>query len=150
MIRLETSKKTGIDNNQDSEISIYERNWDADISRLHPRAKRRTRMSALYNCHGLTFASRRTKIVDLHGIQNILTDDSWEEVPLGKILPGDIVLYSSEEGDINHSGIVVTCEPPLNLPLVCSKWGNSGEFIHQLSDCPSIYGPTKTFYRCRL
>ena len=62
MIRLETSRRTGIENHQDNEISTFHLNWARDLGRLHPRARPRTSTSALYNCHGLTFASRRTRI----------------------------------------------------------------------------------------
>jgi hypothetical protein len=151
MIRLETSKKTGIDNDQDSEISTFQRNWSAEIPKLHPNAKPRTGMSSVYNCHGLTFASRRTGVLDPAGLRRILKDDQWEEVKdVRDVLPGDIVVYFSDEGDANHSGIVVACEGDLYLPIVCSKWGHAGEYLHQLSDCPSLYGPVKKFYRCRL
>ena len=69
------------------------------------------------------------------------------EVQIADALPGDIVLYSGE-GDINHSGIVVV--ETFKVPLICSKWGNAGEFIHLLNYCPDIYGPKTQFYRCQL
>jgi hypothetical protein len=78
-----------------------------------------------------------------------LRDDKWEEVELGAVLPGDIVVYYGEDGDANHSGIVVQTDS-LKVPIICSKWGFSGEFIHQLNDVPNLYGPTTIFYRCQL
>jgi hypothetical protein len=150
MIRLETSRRTGIRNNQGFEISAFNRNWSESLPKDFPYAIRRTGMSALYNCHGLTFACRRTRIEDSAEIQRILSDDAWTEIDIRNTLPGDIVVYFSEDGDANHSGLVVEIEPSLGLPRIISKWGHAGEFIHRLSDCPQMYGPIQKFYRCRL
>jgi hypothetical protein len=148
-IRLETSKRTGITNHQDHEISAFNLNWNKSIGRRHPNARRRTSQSALYNCHGFTFASRRTRIETSREIQTILADDAYQEVLLADVLPGDVVIYYSERGDPNHSGIVV--ETGGLVPWVCSKWGTAGEFVHALQDCPrDLYGPMHRFYRCRL
>lgn len=148
-IRLETSARTGIDNHQETELSAFHLNWSRDIGRQHPAAKPRTAPSAKYNCHGLTFASRRTSIEKSAGIRAILSDDTYEEVALKDVLPGDIVIYRSETGDLNHSGVVVECGNHLVVPIVCSKWGSAGEFVHGLNDRPSLYGPQFVFYRCR-
>ena len=66
------------------------------------------------------------------------------------VLPGDIVVYYSDRGDPNHSGIVVDISADLYLPVICSKWGNAGEFVHSLRDCPSLYGPISRFFGCTL
>ena len=149
MIRLETSKRTGIDNIQFGDVSAFERNWAMEIPKRFPNVIQRTGMSPLYNCHGLTFASRRTRITDPQGIQQILVDDNWVELEMKDALPGDVVVYYSEEGEPNHSGIVVEVGG-LGVPRICSKWGSAGEYIHLLTDTWSVYGPQKRFYRCRL
>jgi hypothetical protein len=149
MIRVETSKRTGIDNIQVMDVSAFERNWSVDIPKRYPRATQRTEMSPLYNCHGLTFASRRTRITDNDGIQRILADDMWTEIKEIEVLPGDIVIYYSEEGDPNHSGVIVDVGA-LKVPTICSKWGTAGEFTHLLNYCPDFYGPITKYYRCRL
>lgn len=148
VIRLETSQRRGIDNGQDSKISCFERNWAKDWMKMFPRIKKRTEPSPVYNCHGMTFASRRTKICKSSSINDILQDDKYEEIASNDVLPGDIVIYYSDLGDPNHSGLVV--ENGGLMPLICSKWGNGGEFLHYLSDCPRLYGPIHKFYRCRL
>jgi hypothetical protein len=150
MIRLETSKRNGIDNVQEFEISTFYINWSKELPKNYPKAVPRTGMSALYNCHGLTFASRRTRVVDTRELQKILRDDNWNEVELRDVLAGDIVIYFAEDGEANHSGIVVDVDPELHVPLICSKWGHAGEYLHHLTYCPSIYGPSTKFYRCRL
>ena len=83
-----------------------------------------------YNCHGLTFASRRTWIQPTE-IAKILKDDEYEQVSLEEVLPGDIVLYV-QNGDVEHSGVVMSRGP---IPMVLSKWGPSHEVIHRVNDC---------------
>ena len=94
--------------------------------------------SGRYNCHGMTFASRRTGIWNAATVQQILIDDGYRSVPVRSVIGGDIIIYHAKSGDIEHSGVVL--EPPvpdhLNMPLVCSKWGMSGEMIHWAHYCP--------------
>jgi hypothetical protein len=149
-IRLETSKRRGIENYQDTEISETDLLWFRKLSKLHPNAVQRTNPSPLFNCHGLTFASRRSKVLDLPNIVKILQDDEWREIQLRDLLPGDIVVYFDHDGDANHSGIVVQYSSEILVPLICSKWGYGAEYIHKLSDVPSVYGPITKFYRCHL
>ncbi len=93
--------------------------------------------SRQYNCHGLTFASRRTWIYNASEIQKILKEDDYKEVAEKDVLPGDIVLYT-ENGDIEHSGIVISLDPL----RILSKWGPSQEVIHRLRECPYSGGVT--------
>jgi hypothetical protein len=147
-MRLETSTGRGIDHYQGSEISQYNINWAKDLTKKFPNAKIRTDPSPLYNCHGLTFACRRTSIDKNRYITTILKDDKYDEVADLNVLPGDIVIYYSEQGDPNHSGVVV--DTSLVVPIICSKWGNAGEFVHSVYDCPTTYGPRHKYYRCKL
>jgi hypothetical protein len=150
MIRVETSKRTGIDNYQGNELSAFDRNWARDLKKKYPNATPRTVASPVYNCHGLTFASRRSRILKWAELQKILDDDRYDVVQIANLKPGDIVIYFDETGDANHSGFVVEYDPPLLLPIICSKWGTAGEFVHALNHCPSAYGPDYKFYRCNL
>ncbi len=150
-IKLETSKRTGVPNDQQFDISPSDRQWEAEIPKRYHGMTQRTGISPIYNCHGLTFASRRARITDNAGIRAILEDDAWTEVRETKdVLPGDIVVYFAEDGDANHSGIVVANEAPLYVPVICSKWGSAGEYIHNINVGPTFWGPEKKFYRCRL
>lgn len=147
-MRLETSAGRGIDHCQGSEISEYNIRWAKRLQVQFPRATVRTHESPLYNCHGLTFASRRTCIDHNKSISMILKDDKYEEVDDRRVLPGDIIIYYSEKGDPNHSGVVV--DTSLIAPIICSKWGNAGEFVHSIYECPDTYGPNHKFFRCKL
>jgi hypothetical protein len=48
-----------------------------------------------YNCHGLTFASRRTRIYD---VQQVLAEDAYEHIPLNEVEPGDVIVYFYGKG----------------------------------------------------
>jgi hypothetical protein len=148
-IRLETSTARGIDNHQNAQVTHQVIAWDRKMQQDYPNAIPRTKVTVSYNCHGLTFASRRTWVYKSTSIQHILGDDHYEEiVDVHNVLPGDIAIYYSDKGDPNHSGVVVGAGPPLVVPVICSKWANTGEFIHSVRDCPTIYGPTVRYYRC--
>src|SRR5215475_3392448 len=109
--------------------------------RAHPRADhRRGAMSSHYNCHGLTFASRRTEINDPQVVRTILEEDDYRKISRADLLIGDTVIYV-ERGDVSHSGIVVSV-PPLDTQIVdalagvrvLSKWGEGQEVIHDVRD----------------
>jgi hypothetical protein len=149
-IRLETSTGRGVDNWQGREISSIHLNWAKELPKEFPHVIRRTQPSPLYNCHGLVFGCRRTRIEKSTALGYILNDDNYIEIPMANVLPGDIVIYYSEQGDPNHSGVVLEYNSSLIVPIIFSKWGNAGEYIHPLRDCPSLYGPIYKFYRCQL
>jgi len=119
-------------------------------------AKRVGEPCPVYNCHGLTFGSRRAE-VDYHWpvISAILKDDGFIEIELHRTTEGDVVVYFDSRGIPDHSGIVVgfwvddglgVGTGASNVPLIWSKWGKGWEAIHPLSSCPYNSVNTK-FYR---
>jgi hypothetical protein len=98
---------------------------------------RPTEVSLKYNCHGLTFASRRTAITESDAVQSILDDDGYRTVNDDDVSVGDIVVYS-EYGDFSHSGIVTRADPVGNAKVVwvLSKWGRAHEVVHKVRECP--------------
>lgn len=119
-----------------------------DFHRSYPKAKHRpVGPSRKYNCHGLTFASRRTVIWQSSEIDKIIEDDDYEKVIPKDILPGDIALYI-KDGDIEHSGIVLDIKD-FGVPLILSKWGVCHEVIHLLYECPYDAGNV-VYYRIRI
>ena len=115
-----------------------------------PAWAKRCGPSNLYNCHGLTFASRRTGIHDTSEVDAILDHDSWESVDVDEVLPGDIVLYfDAQDGDLEHSAIVISVPEPLTkVPMVISKWGAFSEVVHPANKCPYNLNDRK-FFRMR-
>ena len=145
-ITLQTRMGNEIPNIQSHEISALERNQFPYYEKGHPYVKFRTPPSPIYNCHGLVFASKRTSIFsDI--LQTILKDDCYTEIKQEEVLPGDIILYYTEDGDIEHSGIVIS-EPDanLNIPQVVSKWGRYKEVVHSANDCPYSFADVR-YYR---
>jgi len=104
-----------------------------DYRRDYPNAQHRpTTPTRQYNCHGLTFACRRTWIWKSSEVAKILTDDEYQPIELRDVLPGDIVLYT-QNGDVEHSGIVIKSG---YVPIILSKWGPAHEVVHRVNDCP--------------
>lgn len=104
-----------------------------------------------YNCHGLTFASRRTAIHEDDDIHSILYEDGYKEVDITEVSPGDVAIYYTNEGTIDHSALVVSKPlPPLNMPVVCSKWGVIGpEVVHMLTNCPDYAVSNIHYFRIK-
>ena len=84
-----------IENCQYYEIAPHERPAFKSLKENHKFAKFITDESPIYNCHGLTFASRRTGIDETSEILNILGDDKFVKIDISECLPGDIVIYYS-------------------------------------------------------
>ena len=130
----------------------------AALKRTYSDPKRATHREVgpcqTYNCHGLTFASRRTGISRSSEIQAILQDDGYARIDFREVMPGDIVIYrqsASLGGEIHHSGIVVERPPPIDgiptSPKVLSKWGHSHEVIHDVAYCEYYQNATIEYYR---
>jgi hypothetical protein len=100
-----------------------------------------------YNCHGLTFGSRRTVIWHATEVAKILKDDGYDVVPIGQVLSGDVAVYYSQEGDIEHSGIVVN--PGELSPFILSKWGKAHEVVHLVSFCPYDASRVRYYRICK-
>ena len=126
----------------------------ADYRKSYKIAKHRpTKACNTYNCHGLTFASRRTRIWNPSEVQKILTEDGYVEVPLASVLIGDVIVYrNGQSGDWEHSGVVIDDGRPkeeleLQVPWILSKWGSAHEVIHPWNDCPYVPGCFPLYYR---
>ena len=141
---LETRRGTQIVNYIDRILPTYGDSLRiADYREQYPHETHRPdEASRKYNCHGLTFASRRTRILDPAEIAKILREDEYSEVAFTDVLPGDIVVYY-KDGDLEHSGIVVSVDN-FHVPTILSKWGSVHEVVHKVSQCP--YDPANARY----
>jgi hypothetical protein len=118
---------------------------------------RRTGLISCYNCHGLTFASRRTRIWNSTVVRKLMEEDGYVRIKKrSEVRPGDIILYISPSGDVEHSGIILFTNsdiipfapperPMLEHFLVLSKWGFSEEIVHRETMCP--YEGLREFWR---
>lgn len=146
-ITVQTRVGNDIPNSQSHEYSRFEERQYSGIESTHPNAEYRTPPNPIYNCHGLTFASKRTGIYESFVLQSVLDEDGYTEVEREQVLPGDIILYVGERGDIEHSGIVVSKpDKHLMIPKVVSKWGKYKEVVHWANDCPYSFANPK-YYR---
>ncbi len=136
-IALVTKSGTPIKNIQSREFSNFEAGQFAVFDRKYPLVRKRTEPNPIYNCHGLTFASRRTQIFQSSDIQIILKEDGYTEIDKSSVLAGDVIVYFDPNGDAEHSGIVVAVlDGPLKSLSIVSKWGKYRELIHSEYDCP--------------
>jgi len=135
-LALETRRKTQIQNEMNRAIPTHGMlALVAKYRREYPDATHRdVGPCSTYNCHGLTFASRRTWLPGTGEIQRILEDDDYNRIEAKDAGVGDVVVYSLQ-GIIEHTGIIVECLP-FNDKKVLSKWGNLHEVVHKLADCP--------------
>lgn len=148
---LQTAEGNQIPNSQLTEISMFERNqYGFFADQYGDSVEPRTPPTPRYNCHGLSFASRRTWVTGTATIERILKDDSYAEVDVDNVLPGDLIVYfDSETGEIQHTGIVAKLpseEDCLATPEIYSKWAKWAEVIHPAHQCPYDYGGAR-FYR---
>jgi hypothetical protein len=147
--RAELNLHTRCENQIENEIARRQPipgDWDQsnDLRADYPRARHRPMGPCpAYNCHGMTFASRRTVISKPTEVAKILHDDEYVTVTPLDIQVGDIVIYHTIQGDVEHSGLVVADQPVIKI---LSKWGLMHEVIHEVSDCP-YNGMQVTYYR---
>lgn len=116
--------------------------------RGHPSLQLRSR-STSYNCVGMVFASRRT-CVEPECVPEILRRDGYRRITIALARRGDIVLYRTPDGEVQHVGLLLERTPDLSTGAtqvgVLSQWGFGGEFIHDLRDVPPLFGdPTEAW-----
>ena len=147
-IVLRTRLDSEIDNIQPWAYSKLEWNrLEEEPNRFEKAGAVRTSAACpVYNCHGLTFASRRTQVDwSFKTVSMILNDDGFVEIAEPAARLGDVAIYYDKEGGVSHSGIVVK-RGDLNVPIIWSKWGKGYEMVHPLGICP--YDPSNVkFYR---
>ncbi|MQA39949.1 hypothetical protein [Rugamonas aquatica] len=147
-IDLATARGSKIENAQITELDISEVNQFVHYKKYETESTHlRTHATPRYNCHGMTFASRRTGIYGTQDLKQILTEDDYIEIKLEDVLPGDVIIYVSPDGDYEHSGIVVSAPHDgfLGIPRVVSKWGKYAEFSHWANNCPYTFANVKYF-----
>lgn len=119
-------------------------------ARERPNARLRS-ATAVYNCMGLAFASRRTWI-DTDQLPPILQDDGYRRLAgPEEVEVGDTVVYSNG-GSVTHVGVVIDISYGLNMTrniTVISQWGADGEYIHAVDHVPNVYGQHKEYWTDR-
>jgi hypothetical protein len=156
-IDLRTRAGNPIENTQVWAHSAFEWHLLGENLGRFANAERVSEACPVYNCHGLTFGSRRTQVSPPIG--SILEDDGFDKIPSEKdVRPGDIVVYSDARGEVTHSGFVVWRRKVELMPgtetviaMIWSKWGKAYEMIHAVRECPYLDedGDFFTYYRLK-
>ena len=115
-------------------------------------------LTATYNCHGLTFASRRTAVYESDDVQMILDEDGYKRLEnRNDVERGDIVVFRrNKNAPISHTGLVIDWTPDLKTSTkkvtILSQWGRNGEYIHDEETALRAFGDVCEFYseRCIL
>jgi hypothetical protein len=109
----------------------------------------RREATSAYNCHGLSFANRRTRIPDAEAL-TVIFQDEYMRIERERVLPGDIAVYR-DGTDISHTGVVIEApsQNALRVAKIVSKWGHGPEYIHQEGVVTSGLGVVSEFWRDR-
>ena len=144
-LKLSTRRGTHIRNER-------RREWHPDQLRLsvnfwtreRPKANLRS-ITALYNCMGLIFASRRTWI-DPKELALILREDEFVQLSSQNEADlGDVVVYKQDQSqEVSHVAVIIDktldAEAGLWKLTVMSKWGPVGEYVHSVDYVPQLLG----------
>ena len=151
---MQTRSGHDIENLQAWELTNLEWSQVNETVRKYPGAVFLAGPCPVYNCHGLSLASRRTQLCpDTADFMSILQRDDYERVDESEANVGDLVFYfDQEDGSIIHSGIVVgresLCGSRIVLPRIWSKWGHGHEVVHSCNISP--YSPSeRQYYRMK-
>jgi hypothetical protein len=154
-IVVQTATGRDIDNSQQDEIAQVDINIHADLAKKAFKSEYHGEASAMYNCHGLTFASRRTGIFT-DGVVEMILAEEYQEIKEHKHAHvGDIVVWIDNDGQITHSAFIVKIEPEKITPgvfpkiRVLSKTRIFKEICHDIHDSPPAYGSQKRIYRIK-
>jgi hypothetical protein len=116
--------------------------------RGHPAATLRS-ATGVYNCFGLAFASRRTW-VDEQEVRQVLMDDGYRPTSREDLREGDLVIYSTRPGGIDHVAVVTAFDwTDPSVVWVISQWGTDGEWKHRIDDVPGLCGSPAEFWTDR-
>lgn len=117
-----------------------------------PAARLRT-LTGVYNCMGMAFASRRTWVWP-EDLGMILEGDEYHRLSgPDQAELGDVVVYHSPLGSVEHVGLVAQVNIDLRQAtrqiFVLSKWGALGEYFHQIDDVPELLGAPAEYWSDR-
>ena len=125
---------------QEEFLKEYAMDGDPDIRPMHEP-------DATYNCVGFVFGARRV-FISPRQVDAILREDGYASVAEDAVSVGDVVTWRSG-AEYTHVGIVAHYEQfhSVRLPVILSKWGSLGEFLHPATKVPSVYGDVVEYWR---
>jgi hypothetical protein len=150
-ICMQTSRKHCIPNGQNRIVHQQAIDQEERQRALFGNGEFQGNSTCIYNCHGLTFASKRTGVFADEAIRLIL-DDEYVEINRANVIVGDVVLYyyPDRPGEYAHSAIVVEKSDIIGSGLfgirVLSKTRFHREIVHYAGQ-HSYPGTEIKFYR---
>lgn len=104
---------------------------------------------ATYNCHA--YAWYHAKHLDaywINSIQAFVNDSACTRLTASDTIQvGDIIVYMDSRHDLAlHSGVVDSINSD-GSPVIRSKWGAGGEYLHTVNQVPSTYLPGSYAYQ---
>jgi hypothetical protein len=145
-IKTHTSKDEQIINEQ-CDTLFFSDLAIADSLEAEFGSKYQGEYNPFYNCHGLTFACKRTAILPDEEIWKIINSEYKWVKDQKDVIVGDIILYflGEDESSILHSGIVVDVTQFGDIKIY-SKVKKGREIVHSFKITPYFKGLIK-FYR---
>lgn len=146
-IYMQTSRRRWIKNCQQS-VLLDSEELTSQRAEAKFESKFHGEICTLYNCHGLTFAARRTGIFEDEEVQKILDDEYIEIKNHSQSQVGDVVIYYSEGIGIAHSGLIIFAKHTpndLSEVRVLSKEKKYREIIHLIVKTPYFHTEYKIF-----
>jgi hypothetical protein len=143
-IPLSTRLGTPIANEQGAEIDPRRRPFFRQVLQPYGSLELRSPETGQYNCHGLVFASRRTRILESSLVELILREDGYRCIDEDQAVVGDLVIYRDQD-EIRHAAVITEVKslgpgrPSLVLKAL-SKWGDHGEYFHHPANVPTHFG----------
>ncbi len=142
-ITLQTSRRNDIPNGQNRIVHQQAINNEVRLKEKYGNAEFQGAITSVYNCHGLTFASKRTGIFDDSIIELILKDE-YTKIERHDVIIGDIVVYFSYDNnrkrEFDHSAIVVSAGEVAGAGIlgikVLSKTRFYREIVHYVYNHP--------------
>ncbi len=151
-IPLATKQGRDIPNEQRTQRTRQEMEAALEMHRASHLSIAVRSLRSVYNCMGMVFASRRTRI-GLEHLEMILHDDGYAQVGESEIDRGDLVVYRGNDGEFSHVGIIWQIGPywvnNSRDVIVLSQWGADGEFIHNMHDVNPHLGVPAEFWTDR-
>lgn len=114
--------------------------WNALLRKYPVRWKERKPPDGTYNCAGHVWGARRTTITSEQAVQQILREDSYRKIDMGKSAVGDFVLFFDVDPiAFLHVGRIIEIQEGdgiVRTPMLLSKMNWGGEVVHSAYDHP--------------
>jgi cell wall-associated NlpC family hydrolase len=122
---------------------------------LTGKVTERSEPTAQTDCHGLTLDGGNSFVDDAYaedlarqyGYKPLLQCPAAAAGIATDLQPGDIIIYRDKAGRVTHSATFKGYDAR-HVAIVHSKWGTAGDYDHEMSAVPAIYGRPEVWRKC--